>query len=284
MPQNDRERNQRDYSYNQQNRQRGQQSRDRMDRDPYNREQDSDWAQQVPNPRSRSPYRDYGWERGQSALPEFRDPGVHVQPYEREEVSEYRRVNWNRDYDYGIAEDGPYVGVGPKGYQRSDERIFDDVCQRLTRHGRIDASNMQVNVQNGEVTLTGSVDSRQTKHMAEQVAEQVQGVKDVHNQLRVDQQQGRGMGQNRNMGQNQGRNESGMPGGGQGRTDEVGGSGVYPASGPMPQGNAPVQGEASWGQGDRGAAGYQDSGSSELNMPNQQDKGKQQGQQGGKKS
>ena len=59
--------------------------------------------------------------------------------------------------------------------------------------------------------------------------------------------------------------ESGVPGGGQGRRDEVGQSGVYPVSasdGASP--DATVHGEASWGQGKRGAAGYQDSGGSEL--------------------
>lgn len=48
------------------------------------------------------------------------------------------------------------------------------------------------------------------------------------------------------------------------RRDEVGHSGVYPASGPLPESNAPAQGMASWGQGERGAAGYEDSGTSEL--------------------
>jgi hypothetical protein len=65
--------------------------------------------------------------------------------------------------------------------------------------------------------------------------------------------------------------ESGMPGGGQGRTDRVGQTGVYPASGPMPEGDAEVQGMASWGQGERGAAGYEDSGSSELPMAQEPD-------------
>ncbi len=62
--------------------------------------------------------------------------------------------------------------------------------------------------------------------------------------------------------------ESGQPGGGQGRVDEVGGSGVYPASGPMPEGEAEIRTMAEWGQGERGAAGYEDSGSSEtMHMP-----------------
>ncbi len=57
--------------------------------------------------------------------------------------------------------------------------------------------------------------------------------------------------------------QSGRPGGGAGRREQVGGSGVYPASGPEPPENAPYQGMASWGQGERGAAGYEDSGRSE---------------------
>lgn len=221
------------------------------------REQD-DWAKEVPWEHNRGPYEDYGWERGESVLPEFRDPSVHVQPYERGRVSRWNKVDWNREYNYGQEESGPYAGVGPKDYQRSDERIFEEVCERLTWHGRIDARNIHVNVKDGEVTLDGTVRDRLTKRMAESVVDQVYGVKDVHNQLHVEHQQGQRGSSMR---------ESGMPGGGRGRTDQVGGSGVYPASGPMPKGNAPVQGEASWGQGERGAAGYEDSGSSELHIP-----------------
>jgi len=60
--------------------------------------------------------------------------------------------------------------------------------------------------------------------------------------------------------------ESGQPGGGAGRREEVGRSGVYPASGPWPEGDAPIVGEKDWGQGERGAAGYEDHGESELNL------------------
>jgi hypothetical protein len=223
------------------------------------RERGEDWAKEVPWERSEGPYRDYGWEKGQSILPEFRDPDVHVQPYERQRVSRWRKVNWNKNYNYGIEEVGPYSGVGPKDYRRSDQRIYEDVCERLTQHGRIDARGITVNVKDGEVTLDGTVRDRPTKRMAEDVADQVSGVKDVHNQLRIEQLSGQDMTQNpRN---------SGMPGGGQGRADEVGRSGVYPASGPLPPENAPAQGQASWGQGERGPAGYDDSGRSELNIP-----------------
>jgi CBS domain-containing protein len=59
--------------------------------------------------------------------------------------------------------------------------------------------------------------------------------------------------------------ESGMPGGRQGRKDKLEKSGVYPVSALEDAGpDAMVHGEASWGQGERGAAGYEDSGGSEL--------------------
>jgi CBS domain-containing protein len=58
--------------------------------------------------------------------------------------------------------------------------------------------------------------------------------------------------------------ESGLPGGGAGRKDEIGRTGVYRVSGPHPAGDAPIVGMASWGQGSRGAAGYEDHGESEL--------------------
>lgn len=61
--------------------------------------------------------------------------------------------------------------------------------------------------------------------------------------------------------------ESGLPGGGTGRKDEVGGSGVHPMSGPHPPGEAPVVEQAGWGQGRRGAAGYENHGESGAMAP-----------------
>jgi hypothetical protein len=64
---------------------------------------------------------------------------------------------------------------------------------------------------------------------------------------------------------------AGNPGSRAGRTEDTQSqhSGVWPASGPHPdKPNVPYQGMASFGQGDRGADGYQDSGQSEIqSMP-----------------
>jgi len=80
---------------------------------------------------------------------------------------------------------GPHTGRGPRGYRRSDERIREDVCERLTQHGQIDASDLEVDVHDGEVTLRGTADSGQTRRMAEETIEGVPGVRDVTNQIRV---------------------------------------------------------------------------------------------------
>jgi hypothetical protein len=80
---------------------------------------------------------------------------------------------------------GPYRGKGPRGYRRPDERIREDACDALTEDARVDASDMEVSVDQGEITLSGSVDSRATKCLAERVVEGVRGVFDVHNRLRV---------------------------------------------------------------------------------------------------
>lgn len=84
---------------------------------------------------------------------------------------------------------GPFSGIGPENYQRSDDRIREDINERLTQHGRLNARNIQVQVNNGEVTLNGSVDRRQDKRMAEDVAASISGVRDVNNQIRVQERQ-----------------------------------------------------------------------------------------------
>ena len=77
-----------------------------------------------------------------------------------------------------------HAGRGPKGYQRSDERIHEELSDEFTRNPEIDATDIEISVQAGEVTLKGTVESRQQKRMAEDLAETIFGVKQVHNQLR----------------------------------------------------------------------------------------------------
>jgi len=58
--------------------------------------------------------------------------------------------------------------------------------------------------------------------------------------------------------------ESGLPGGGRGRTDDVGHTGVYPGSGPFPPGDAEVRTPATFARGQFDDQGRQVEGSSEI--------------------
>lgn len=80
---------------------------------------------------------------------------------------------------------GPFSGVGPKGYQRTDDRIREEVNDYLAQHGHIDARNVEVNVKNGEVTLTGEMDNREMKLLSERIVSRVSGVRDVINNIRI---------------------------------------------------------------------------------------------------
>ena len=76
-------------------------------------------------------------------------------------------------------------GRGPKDYARSDERIREDICDELTEDPILDASEIEVKVANGEVTLSGTVEGRTEKRRAEDDADSIPGVKFVQNNLRI---------------------------------------------------------------------------------------------------
>ena len=73
----------------------------------------------------------------------------------------------------------------PKDYSRSDSRIHDQICERLKTHPLIDAGLIEVQVVDGEVTLSGEVLDARMKHMVEDVVDEVSGVKEINNNLRV---------------------------------------------------------------------------------------------------
>lgn len=124
--------------------------------------------------------------------------------------------NYNRGEGWN---QGPHSGRGPQGYQRSNERIQEEVCEALTRHGHVDASGINVRVEQGEVILEGTVTSRREKRLAEEAVESLSGVKDVHNHLRVRQgDQGNGGSLQETSPAHQAGLQSGSTGGASGST------------------------------------------------------------------
>jgi hypothetical protein len=117
----------------------------------------------------------------QSALDElFGDERGYASPYEGGQGNADERRRRTRGYP------GPHRGLGPHGYTRSDERIREDVCERLTDHPAVDARNVEVAVENGVVLLQGTVSERVMKYCAEDCSGRVSGVKDVDNRIHVD--------------------------------------------------------------------------------------------------
>jgi len=104
---------------------------------------------------------------------------------------EYGRqdTSWRQDgrglYGQGMGQQQDFRGRGPKNYTRSDERIREDISERLSDEAAVDASEIEVHVKDGTVRLTGTVANRWMKHRAEDIADRCGGVKDIENQLRV---------------------------------------------------------------------------------------------------
>ena len=147
-------------------------------------ENDSDWDWYYYEYR----YLPYGSGRGNRDF-NRRNHGDH----ETERGSYGDREFYRREGDYESRSDpysndwtqGPYSGIGPRGYRRADDRIRDDVNDRLMWHGYVDATDIQVDVNDGVVTLSGTVNTRREKRMAEDAAESVSGVEDVNNQIQI---------------------------------------------------------------------------------------------------
>jgi osmotically-inducible protein OsmY len=96
-----------------------------------------------------------------------------------------RSLDWNQHSNERGSGKGPHRGKGPKGYRRSDERIEEEVNQALSDDDQLDASSIEVKVKAGDVTLTGTVSSREDKRRAEDCIESISGVNNVENLIRV---------------------------------------------------------------------------------------------------
>ena len=96
-------------------------------------------------------------------------------------------------YGYGGGDAAPPVMApearryppGPKGYQRSDERLREDISERLMQARHIDSSDVTVQVDGAKVLLEGTVPERRMKHAIEDLADLCPGVQDIENRIRV---------------------------------------------------------------------------------------------------
>ncbi|MDQ0455575.1 BON domain-containing protein [Rhizobium paknamense] len=76
-------------------------------------------------------------------------------------------------------------GKGPRNYRRSDDRLIEELNERLTEATRLDATHVSAVVENGVATLEGQVESRAAKREAEDIALSIRGIEDCMNRLKV---------------------------------------------------------------------------------------------------
>jgi osmotically-inducible protein OsmY len=157
---------------------------------------DRDWARQwgyVEGRRDRDWGRGGGFTGGYDSRDELDAP---MGDWGWSTQERHRRPSWWPGVgDQGLSRDsrqsagsrfrGPYAGQGPRGYQRSDERVREDICERMCDNAALDASEIEILVLSGEVTLKGNVHDRYDKRLAEDLAEGVSGVREVRNELRI---------------------------------------------------------------------------------------------------
>jgi hypothetical protein len=85
--------------------------------------------------------------------------------------------------DFLIDQDVSYRGKGPRGFQMTDQRIFENVCEALLHSPELDASEIEVEVNAGTVILRGRVDDFSSCHLAEMLTQDLPGVERVENHL-----------------------------------------------------------------------------------------------------
>lgn len=124
-----------------------------------------------------------GSYRGESAFSEngFETEGSLRSPQGWQRQSE-------RGNQFAESQSSQHRGKGPKSFKRSDDRLMEEICQQLEDNDELDATNIDVRVTNGEVTLSGTVESRRDKRLADEIAEGVRGVKDIKNEITLESQ------------------------------------------------------------------------------------------------
>lgn len=193
--QRDRDRNTRRGTYGEaSNKRQGQQQFSSQRREPHEGDEDR-WQSSAEN------FYDDSRERGFGQAD--RNDHSYGEAYREPRSQDYRGENYdvNRSYASGREDFGSnsrmaggwsessqqrgFYGKGPKGYKRSDDRIREDVHEVLTWNNEIDASDIEVEVKEGEVSLSGTVLDRRMKRLAEELIEDISGVRDVSNQLKI---------------------------------------------------------------------------------------------------
>jgi hypothetical protein len=125
--------------------------------------------------RGRDYERNIGYREGYNGLTTGQWPEI-------ESAANRRNFDLHR---YELEQRGIHHGKGPRNYTRSDARIREDINDMLYEDPYIDASDVEVSVENGDVILSGTIDDRMVKRRIDDILDTVRGVKHWENRLRV---------------------------------------------------------------------------------------------------
>ena len=111
----------------------------------------------------------------------------------------YNEENGPWEHSRSDGYDSPYpgtaIGKGEEQFERrddfsetlksspTDESLKKSVSEALYKSHEIDASDIEVSVQDSVVTLSGTVSDREMKRNAERCLDELRGVKDIYNRL-----------------------------------------------------------------------------------------------------
>ena len=143
-----------------------------------NTDDDGGFGPGAQGPYGQSAYGQGSYARGTSSYV----PGTNHPYADREAHNQYNREHFPQGAN---APRGPHRGKGPKNFVRSDERLTELVNELLMDHGEIDATHVNVETKNGEVTVTGTVEDRWQRREIEDLIEGMSGVKDVHIAIKI---------------------------------------------------------------------------------------------------
>lgn len=113
--------------------------------------------------------------------PTYQDEYGRRQPYQH--GGEQNR--WSDDLRSSAATEINHAGKGPRGFRPSEFRIHEEACEILAASRELDASDIEVRVRSNCLFLLGEVPDRCSKKLAELLVEDIPGVDDVQNMLRL---------------------------------------------------------------------------------------------------
>jgi hypothetical protein len=129
------------------------------------------------------PYGEERWSPERKSIHALEGAGRKGWDYDQNRT--YGSVYGNHAGHSQINEMPNHKGKGPRNYRRSDERIQEDIHDRLSRDWSLDSSDIEVSVKEGVVHLHGKVTDRSVKYRIEDITESVAGVRDIENKIRI---------------------------------------------------------------------------------------------------